>query len=166
MILHGGLVVVLDEHQDLASVTGASVKANPWVGSSDRAEAAVMVAVEEQAHPSSHILYLVAPEGWQSERCYMVGEVASIVVPSMVEELAVVLLASLLTWRALDVDSRACNRIYHHMNAVAPENAFSDCVNDAGGENSSGVCDILPPRDMPLLLPAAPCLSCSADVCG
>jgi len=50
----------LDGHQDLVSATGASVKANQWAGSSDRAEA---VAAEEQFRPSSHILYLAAAAG-------------------------------------------------------------------------------------------------------
>jgi len=70
-----------------------------------------------------------------SERCCRVEEVALTVAPSMVEALVVVLLASLLTSRALAVGSRACNRICHHMNAVAPESAFCDCVIDAADEN-------------------------------
>jgi len=95
-----------------------------------------------------------------------VEEVASIVAPSTAEELAALLLASWLTWRALVVGFRVCDRICHHMNAVVPENAFCDYVIDAGGQTSSGACDIPPPPGRPLLLPAAPCLSCSVGVCG
>jgi len=47
ILLHVAGVQGLDGHQDLVSVTGASVKANPWVGSPDHAEAAGVVAVEK-----------------------------------------------------------------------------------------------------------------------
>jgi hypothetical protein len=88
-------------------------------------------------------------------------EVASTVVPSQVEGFAVALVASLLV--SLVVDSRVCNRVCHHMNASALENAFSDCVIHVHG--GGGAFGILPPRDMPLPLRPAPCLSYSAGVC-
>ncbi len=89
-----------------------------------------------------------------------------IVVPSTVEALVVVQLASLPTWQASAVGFRACSRICHHMNAFVPENAFSGCVTDVDGEISSDACDIHLPREQPPHLRSAPCLSCSAGVCG
>jgi hypothetical protein len=89
-------------------------------------------------------------------------EVALIAVASQVEMLAAALLVSSLT--SLVVDSRACTRACHHMNASAPENAFCDCV--IYGHGASGDCDILLPRDRLLPLQPAPCLSCSVGVCG
>jgi len=89
------------------------------------------------------------------------------VAPATEEVPAVVLPASKLNLRAsAAVGSRAYNRTCHHVNAVVLANVSDDCVIDAGGGNSSGVCDILPPQDRPLPPRLSPCLSCSAGVCG
>jgi hypothetical protein len=128
---------------------------------------AASAAVEARVRPSSHILHLVvAAAGLLSERCCKAEGAASIVVPSTMEALVVVGLASLPTSQALAVGSRACNRICHHRNAFARENALSDYVIDVDGEISSGVCDILLPQEQPPHPRSAPCLFCFAGVCG
>lgn len=94
MTLHVDIVLaVLGGHPDRVSAIEASERASPLAESLGPAEA----AVEEPARPSSHILCLVAAAGFRSEHWCMVEEVEKLVVPSMVEVLAVVQLASLPT---------------------------------------------------------------------
>lgn len=59
-MIHRVDMVFAGAQQDPVSETEASAEANPSGGSWDPA---AVVAVEEQARPSSHILYLVAVAG-------------------------------------------------------------------------------------------------------
>lgn len=75
-----------------------------------------------------------------------VEEVAlTAVLLSKAQEPVVALVASLLVSLVSVLDSRACIRVCHRMNASVPENAFSDFVNhDHGG---GGAFDIPLPRE-------------------
>ena len=69
-----------------------------------------------------------------------VEEVALTAVLSKAQEPAVAPVASLLVSLVSVLDSRACIRVCHRMNASVPENAFSDYVNhDRGGGGASGI---------------------------
>ena len=96
-----------------------------------------------------------------------VWEVASTVVPSRVEGLAVASAASLLASLAFVVDFRVCTHVcLHRMNASALENVSSDRATHDHVHGASGAFGIPPLRDMPLPLRPTPCLSCAVDACG